>query len=138
MWRALVLAVMAAGCAQLPPSPQDIQAKRFETVPDKAVIYLVRDRLDAIRLTGVVVLDNAATIATYEGTYYRWEVAPGTHRIAGFAGDSGLITVNVEAGKLYFVQQWVWGWRSPISLFRPVSEQHGRAVVMRSELIGSR
>lgn len=43
MWRALPVAILIAGCAQLPPTPQDIQAKKFEGVPDKAVIYRVRD-----------------------------------------------------------------------------------------------
>lgn len=43
MWRALPVAVLVAGCAQLPPSWQDVEAKRFESVPGKAVIYIVRD-----------------------------------------------------------------------------------------------
>jgi len=46
MRRLLVVAVMLAGCVQLPPTPQDIQAKKFEGVPDKAVIYIVRDLPD--------------------------------------------------------------------------------------------
>lgn len=43
MRRLLVVAVVPAGCVQLPPSPQDIQAKKFESVPDK--VYFVPQRL---------------------------------------------------------------------------------------------
>ena len=139
MRRALLFSIILAGCVQLPPSPQDLQAKRFESVPDKAVIYLVRDIPDFSDRPATITLDDAATITTYPGTYYRWEVAPGVHRIAGFAGDSGVITLDTEPGKVYFVQQRLslfLRWQQ--SYFYPVSEGYGRAVVMRSELIGGR
>lgn len=139
MWRIVILALALAGCVQLPPSPQDIQAKKFESVPDKAVIYLVRDMPDFSSRPATIALDDAAMITTYPGTYFRWEVAPGTHRIAGFAGDSGVITLQTEPGKVYFVQQRLSPWsRSPWSYFYAIGEQYGRAVVMRSELISSR
>lgn len=139
MWRGLLIAIVLAGCVQLPPSPQDLQAKRFETVPGKAVIYLVRDIPDFSDRPATITLDDAATITTYPGTYYRWEVAPGVHRIAGFAGDSGVITLDTEPGKVYFVQQRLslfLRWQQ--SYFYPVGADYGRAVVMRSELIGGR
>jgi len=86
-----------------------------------------------------LLLDGTVMITTYPGTYYRWEVAPGTHRIAGYASDSGNISVNVEAGRIYFVQQWVaFGMLGPRSRFSQVSPDQGRAAVMRSELIGGR
>lgn len=135
MWRVLLLAFLA-GCAQLPPSPQDIQAKKFESLPDKSVIYLVRDIPDFSDRPATITLDDAATITTYPGTYFRWEVAPGPHRIAGFAGDAGVITLQTEPGRIYFVRQTLSPWmRFPLSYFYPVNEQYGRAVVMRSQLI---
>jgi hypothetical protein len=33
----LVPALLLAGCAQLPPSPEDLQAKTFQVPPDKSV-----------------------------------------------------------------------------------------------------
>ena len=85
MWRVL-LVLLLAGCVQLPPSPQDIQAKKFESAtPDKSVIYIVRAPMDS-REGGTISLDDNAQVTTYAGTYYRWEVAPGPHRIAGYAG----------------------------------------------------
>ena len=140
MWRILLLSIMVAGCAQLPPTPQDIQAKKFESVADKAVIYLVRDHPDFNDAPATVSLDNLGMVTTYPGTYYRWEAAPGARRIAGYAADSGSITLHTEPGKIYFVQQRVTPLtmlrsRQPQSHFTPIPEGNGRAVVMRSQLV---
>ena len=133
-------AILLAGCAQLPPTPQDMQARKFETLPDKSVIYLVRDVPDFNDGPATIWLGDDSTITTYPGTYYRWEVASGTHRIAGFAGDSGSITLRTEPGRIYYVQQRV----TPFTLSRPqqpqshfyvVTEASGRVLVLRSQLV---
>jgi hypothetical protein len=132
----LCLAALLAGCAQLPPTPQDVQAKKFEPVPDKAVIYLVRDYPDFSDAAATIYLGDAA-ITTYAGTYYRWEVAPGTQRISGFGGDMGAITLQVEAGRIYYVLQRVSAFfRMGQSHYQLLGEPHGRAAVMRSVLLG--
>lgn len=128
-----------AGCAQLPPSPADLQAKKFEALPDRAVIYIVRNDPDFSRDPATLVLGEGPTVTTYPGTYYRWEVAPGAHRIAGFAADAGATTIKVEAGRIYFVRHAVV--RGPFtarSWFEPVASDRGRAMVMRAELTGGR
>ncbi len=137
MWRVLLIAVAmaVAGCAQLPPSPQEIQAKRFQSVPDKSVIYVVRSHPDLRDMPAPLVLGDRGGVTTYPGTFTRWEVDPGTHRIAGLAGDSGQITLNTQAGRIYYVRQMVTGWRSPSSSLQLVNEQHGQAVAMRGTLI---
>ena len=140
MFRFLVLAFVLAGCAPLPPSPQDIEAKRFERVPGKAVIYLVREDPDISREPGTVMLDDNMMGSTYPGTYFRWVVDPGRHQIRGYAGDSGWITIDVAADGLYFVQhsysRGFFGFGQ--SFFRPVPEGYGRSVVLRGELVGGR
>lgn len=128
-----------AGCAQLPPSPADIQAKKFETLPNRAVIYIARSDPDFSSDGATLLLDDTVTITTYPGTYYRWEVAPGAHRIEGFAADAGRMTISVEAAKIYFVQQsCVPGPFAPRSSFWQVPASRGRAIVMQSELVGGR
>lgn len=140
MFRVLLLLVTLAGCAPLPPSPQDIEAKRFQLVPGKAVVYLVRDMPDLTREAATVMLDDNMMGSTYPGTYFRWVVEPGRHQIRGFAGDAGSIAIDVPAAGLYFVQQSV---RPAIngfaqSYFRPVPEPYGRTAVLRGELVGGR
>lgn len=133
------LMLVLAGCQQLPLTPEDIQARKFEAVADKAVIYVVRDSLDFSEIQAQVDLDTTLRLMTYPGTYYRWEVTPGTHQIQGFGGDMGSIRVQAEKGKIYFVQQRVTGRQfNPSSSFELVSETDGRAAVLRSVLLKAR
>jgi hypothetical protein len=140
MFRILLMAWLLTGCAPLPPSPQDLDAKRFEPVPGKAVIYLVRDFPDIARDAATVMLDDNMMGSTYPGTYFRWVVEPGRHQIRGFAGDPGSISLDVAADRMYFVQQsYTRGFTGfGQSFFRPVPEPYGRGAVLRSELAGGR
>ena len=132
--------LLLAGCAaQLPPLPGDAPAKRFETVPDRAVIYLVRHPMER-DFAAPVMLNDEMIGATYRGTYMRLVVPAGKHRIAGFAADSGRIDLQVEPGRIYFVNQTIWGFRSfSGSHFELVDAQYGRSMVlggtMTSEVI---
>jgi len=135
--RVLLILLALAGCQQLPLTPQDLQARKFEPVPDRAVIYLVRDTADVSDAETPVQLGDKR-VYTNPGTYYRWVVPAGKHTMTGFGADSGTITVQVERGRVYFVQQWVAGTRMPGSTFLPVSEAAGRAAVLRSVLLTPR
>jgi hypothetical protein len=140
MWRILLTALLLAGCAemQLPPSPEDIQAKRFESVPDKSVIYVVRSAMDSTEGSGLT-LDGRALITTYARTYYRWEVAPGTHRVAGFGPATEAVTLTTAPGRLYFLEHTVLADRDDgvvtVTALREVGEQTGRNLVMRAQLL---
>lgn len=133
-WAALVL----AGCAQLPPTPEDIQAKRFEPVADKAVIYIVRAPLDS-SVQGMLALDGMRQIKVWPGTYYRWEVLPGTYRITGVGAGTETATVAAAPGRLYFLKYTVFGDRTDgaaqVVALQTVSERVGRELVMNSELL---
>ena len=134
-----ILALLAA-CVQLPPTPEDIQAKKFESPPPgKAVLYLVRTNPDWGDLAATVFLDDRMMGATYEGTYFRWELPPGRHRITGYASDTGAITVDLQPGRTYFVQHAVLGGgrvTTPNSRFWMINENAGRAAVRDGSLVG--
>jgi hypothetical protein len=137
MWRVLLLAVLLAGCVPLPPSPQDIQAKRFEAAPGKAAIYVVRTPMDSHEGAGLS-LDYGSQITTYEGTYWRWDVAPGPHRVASYGWGTAEVNINAEAGKIYFIRHTVMGhWRAgpQQTWLQPLSEPEGRTLVTRSEML---
>jgi hypothetical protein len=124
---------------QLPPTPEDIQAKTFQSLPDKAVIYVVRAPMDSFEMSGLS-LDDGAPIMTHRGTYCRWEVAPGLHRVAGFAAANESVVLTAEAGKIYFLEHTVIGTvRSGATntFLRQIGEQQGRAQVMRAQLLHS-
>jgi hypothetical protein len=138
MWRVLFpVLFLLAGCAQLPPTPADIQAKKFEAIPGKAVIYLVRDYPDFNDAAATVWLGESVMITTYPGTYYRWETEPGTHRITGYGPDIGTIMLQAEPGRIYFVLQRLSPFlRFPISSFERIAEPYGRNAVRRATLVG--
>src|SRR6185295_3191568 len=134
MLRILIALLLVAGCAQLPPPPGDAEAKRFESIPDKSVIYVVRQPVDSEE-GRTLMLDGQATITTWAGTFYRWEVAPGTHRIAAFAGGSEAVTLTTAPGKIYFVQHTVLANRRDgtvtIASLQQISDESGRNLVSR-------
>jgi hypothetical protein len=134
----MLLAFLLVACAPLPPTPADIEAKRFEPVPGKAVIYLVRDIPDFTDEPATVMLDDHMMGTTYPGTYFRWVVEPGRRHIRGFAGDAGSIALDLAPDRMYFVQQRVSRFFHGFaqSFFSVVPEPHGRAAVMRGSLIG--
>jgi hypothetical protein len=144
MWRALwlssLLALCLSACAPLPPSPQEIEAKRFEPVAGKAVIYLVREMPDISREVSTVMLDDNMMGSTYPGTFFRWVVEPGRHQIRGFAGDAGAMVIDVLPDRIYYVQQsYTRGFTGfGQSFFRLIPEPYGRGAVLRGELVGGR
>lgn len=142
MLRSLLIAVfvLVSGCAQIPPSPDEIHAKKFESVPGKAVIYIARSPV-GFQGHGAFTLDDSMTVTMFGGNFYRWEVAPGSHLIAGAAQDMSRLTINAEAGKIYFVQhhvmgdfRTVWGWGGVLNL---LSERDGRMLVQSGRLLGN-
>ena len=135
MWRYFLVVLALTGCVQMPLTPQDLEARGFRSVPDKSVIYIVRDVLDN-DLAATILLDDKSSITTYPGTYHRWEVEPGRHRLAGFAADSGVIVLNTAPGRIYFVEQKLTPLMSfAVSRFYLVSEGYARTVVARSVLV---
>lgn len=134
---ALVLALTLTGCQQLPLTPQDIEAKKFESIPGKAAIYIVRDTVSA-DVGAPLWLDQGAQITTYAGTYYRWVVNPGSHTIEAIGASTASIKIQAEAGKLYFVHHMVEGsMRSGVaaSALELMDNQTGRARVMQAVLV---
>jgi len=135
MNRILITALLMAGCAQLPPTQADIQAKKFQNPSDKSVIYIVRTPRDSWE--GCTLLLDNSQITTYRGTYYRWEVAPGTHRVAGFASGNESVTLTAQPGKIYFLEHTVRGDPDDggiqITDLREIGDQAGRELVKRSQ-----
>ncbi|MDP2707848.1 MAG: DUF2846 domain-containing protein [Burkholderiales bacterium] len=132
------LLLLLAACATREPGPEELRSKRFETVPDKAVVYLYRDLLDFSNNPTTLTLDGQSLGSTYPGTYYRLELPPGRHRIAGFAGDAGAVVFDTQPGKLYFMRHVVSRLLAfDQSFFHFVGEIQGRNSVSRYELLGA-
>ena len=140
MWRVLLAATVLAiaGCGaqyQIPESPQEIADKKMETVPGKAVIYIVQNPLG--NYSASLAMDDGTQITTWPGTFYRWVTSPGTHNIHSAQGNlSATITLTVEADKIYFVQHWVTGIRGSTTdaSLQSISASSGRQLVLQGRL----
>ncbi len=138
--RVFVLSAVATfllGCVSLAPTPADLQAKKFEAMPDKAVIYIVRSSKDSDESSGLW-LDNKAIISTHPQTYFRWEVDPGTHRVSGYGPANESVTFDAQPGRIYFLRHSVLGdsRSGPQATFlRLIGAQEGRELVSQSELL---
>lgn len=129
-----LLVLVAASCAQLPQTAADIQGKKFESEPGKAVIYIVRPLVDA-RVAAPLTFSHGM-LSTFPGTYYRWVVEPGTHRIEGFGPHTAAVTVQAEAGKIYYIEHTASGsvraglqWMS----LQRIDENRGRLMVSQAQ-----
>lgn len=138
MWlRYLIVAALLAGCAQLPPSPQDIEAKKFESIPGKAAIYVVRDPT-SVGIGAPLSLGEGKQITLWQGNYHRLVVEPGTHTIASIGATTASITIQAQAGKIYFVHYRVDGnMRMGVvnSALQLMDDQAGRALVRQAVLL---
>lgn len=130
---ALTLLILA-GCVA---TPTLIRSENLQLTPltGKAVIYVVRDRLDHNPSPATLWLDSGM-ITLFMSTYTRWEVAPGQHIISGTGPDTGKLTLNTEAGKVYFVQHNAMPGRGNMySYIRGVNENTASTIIARSEFI---
>jgi len=107
MWRGLIFALALTGCASLQTQFEDIQARQLDLPAGKAAIYVIREAEDHSAHPTVVMLDGRSESLTYPGTFVRWDVAPGPHRVTGFGSDAGKLEFNAMPGKFYFIRQTV-------------------------------
>ena len=103
---AVCLAAVSAGCAKDLATPgQDAQARLLRSVPDKAVIYLLRDR-GYLYITDVNVgFDGQLKGTTWPNTFYRWEVPPGEHEIVSYTQPPAILSLKTVPGGVYYVWQ---------------------------------
>jgi hypothetical protein len=107
----LLLCAALGACAQKGTAPpavelaEETQARLYEPVPDKSVIYLVRDRGDVWQFGVKVQLDGKAMGETEPMTYFHWEVAPGKHVIVSETTPPAVLELHTEPGGQYYVWQ---------------------------------
>jgi hypothetical protein len=109
---------LLAGCASQPlAKPEsDTLAKLMQPVPDKAVIYLIRNEPFSAPWPIQVTLDGKDMGETGAETYFRWTVEPGEHMIVSHTENAAGLLINAEPGRIYYVWQDV-----RMGLFQPRS-----------------
>ena len=133
-WRSMILLVVlaAAGCASTPQatSERDAQAKQFAADTKTATVYIYRPGVNfdtnTEDISSVLYVDQRLIGSTLAGVYFLVRLAPGTHVLSGIATDQGQMTLQVEAGRLYFVSLRVL---NGSSVFTQVSVDTGKREV---------
>ncbi|HEX7030492.1 MAG TPA: DUF2846 domain-containing protein [Gammaproteobacteria bacterium] len=116
----------------------DAKAKEFRVPMDKASIYVYRNETFGAAVKMPVTLDGRMMGSSAANTYFHWLVEPGQHSIASHTENDASITLDVEAGKDYYVWQEVkmGMWAAGSQLHR-VDQQTGRDGVRECKLIAA-
>lgn len=132
----LFLSFLFVSCATVPKASKelDLQAKTFQPVEDKAVLYIFRDEYFGAALKKQVSMDGKIIGATGPQTFIRVETSEGKHRIN--SNDEDILEIDVIRGKIYYVRQEIkTGVISGSSKLYVVDEARGKNGVMDSVMI---
>ena len=131
---ALAIFLLAAltGCASVPEATpeRDAEAKRFETRPGAAAVYVFRnDFASTARLEdSVLYVDDRLVGATLPGTFFRIDVTPGVRELHGYGYDAGSLRIRARNGEAHFVALNVV---AGTSRFTPVAPATARREIER-------
>jgi len=139
---ALVLGAAAlalVGCTAPRATPDaDQKAKQFTPRAETASLYIYRSEMTGASAPMTVSVNNQSLGKTNARTYYQLDVAPGSYTVVSSADNTSSVTVEVEAGKSYYVWQKVTmsmgsgSARAQVSL---VTEAQGQKGVLASKLL---
>ena len=129
---AVLLGVLGmSGCASVPMADKsaDAQAKQFQPAPDKAKVYVYRNEVMGAAVKMPVLIDNQSVGDTTSKTYIEKDLQPGPHTITSKTEKDSTITIDMLAGKIYYVWQevkmGVWKARSTLHLMSTADGQKG-------------
>ncbi|OZB58657.1 MAG: hypothetical protein B7X39_16280 [Lysobacterales bacterium 14-68-21] len=134
----LSMALMMSGCASVPmaSTSADAQAKAFTPVPDKAVLYIYRNETMGAAIKMPLLVDGVSVGDTAAHTYVRKELSPGQHTITSKTEKDSTLTIDMLAGRIYYVWQEVkMGMFSARSALHQVDAEQGQKGVGESKLI---
>jgi Protein of unknown function (DUF2846) len=100
---------------------------------DKGVVYIIRPSTAGGRIQTRLAVDGMWMGANYGNNYFLLTLTPGEHLFCSQASDRSVVSLNVEAGKIYYLQQTVTtGMTKARSSLDIVAEQDGREGVVKS------
>lgn len=106
---ALMAVILVNSCASTSKAAEDIssEAKKFEKHPEKGVVYLYRPgRAVGAANSSQIRINGIDAGGTGPGTFFRWELTPGTYAFSAFTTESSaVVEVDVKAGEHYFIRQ---------------------------------
>lgn len=115
---------------------EDTEAKQFLPVPDKAVLYIYRNQFIGSAWQIPITVNGELIGNTGGFTFFRKTLSPGEHIVESWAENPTQITLNLEAGKIYYIRHKT---RTGMTEIRAelhlVDEATGQAGVKQSRLL---
>ncbi len=104
-----VLILLTSGCASVPmaPASADSAAKQFQSIPDKANVYIYRNEGMGGAIKMGIYVDEQPVAQTAASTYVNLQLDPGPHTIRGHAENNSEVPLDAKGGELYFIWQEV-------------------------------
>lgn len=149
----ILASLILAGCVSVPMASieRDAQTKTFSVKPDKANIYVYRNKPMGYLVRFNVELDGKLIGQTATMTYLALEVMPGKHTLVSKVerniyslylpmdsqayGYAYLLDIDVEAGNNYFIRQEVIPGAFPQNKLQLVDNATGKVGVSECRLI---
>ena len=76
-----------------------------EPPPDKAIVYVIRPTMAGNKVQSKLAVDGEWKGANRGDNYFYFELSPGEYHFCSQAENRSLLTLKVEAGKTYYLQQ---------------------------------
>lgn len=136
----LTLALFLAACSSLPKAgvEQDSTAKSFSPAADKGTLYIYRNERFGGAVEMDVLVNNKPLGKTGPKSYFALTVPPGQYTIVSKSENDATLSVDVEAGKNYFVWQEVkMGILYARSLLQLVDDAKGKSGVLECSMLST-
>lgn len=122
------------------PAEKSNAAKTFEAPDGRGSVFLYRTG----RMVGAagqlkVMVNNKDAGGTGPGTFFRWDLKPGTYTFSSSTAESSaVVQVEVRAGEIYFLRQDArLGLDSGRVTLKEVSDKKGKSEVQNLKLLVS-
>lgn len=106
---ALIAILLVNACASTSKATEDrsASAKQFEKHAEKGIVYLYRPgRAVGAAVSTQIKINGIDAGGTGPGTFFRWELTPGTYAFSAFTKESSkVIELEVKANEHYFIRQ---------------------------------
>jgi hypothetical protein len=130
----LVALAILAGCASTPFASKatEADAKRFESAPNAAIIYLYRPPAPGGGAASTIWVDGRLLGQTLQNTFFRLPARPGRNLITVSGPDAGRLEIDTKADGVYFVEIQVLGesQSGTSTIFRSVAPETGKAAIL--------
>jgi hypothetical protein len=98
-------ALLLTGCTATPEASRDsdADAKRFDSAPGSAIVYLYRADSPDNRGFTTLWLDGRLIGEITPASYFRVSVRPGKNALTAYAGDNGRLEFETRSDGVYYV-----------------------------------